>query len=130
MRVIPWAIVVMVVAIGESASAHDLEHAFTTPRGLSPWDLLAGLMLSTIATLYLLGVRRLVTRGASHPVTESAAFTAGVVTLLATILPPLDTLSLERFSVHMAQHELLMLVGVPLMMAGRPLAPCVCGLPE
>jgi cytochrome c oxidase assembly factor CtaG len=52
-----------------------------------------------------------------------------VLVLLAAILPPIDSLALERFSIHMAQHELMMLVGVPLMMAGRPLAACVLGLP-
>jgi cytochrome c oxidase assembly factor CtaG len=119
----------MIVVVSRSASAHDLGHALTTPRGLSPWDALAGLMLITIAALYALGLRHLAARGASHPLTESVAFTTGLVVLLASILPPLDTLSLERFSVHMAQHELMMLVGVPLMMAGRPLAACVWGLP-
>lgn len=123
------AIVVMIAAVGGSVSAHDVGHALTTPRGLSPWDVLAGLMLITTAVLYGAGLRHLAVRGASHPITESLAFTAGVVALLASILPPLDTLSLERFSVHMAQHELMMLVGVPLLMAGRPLAACVWGLP-
>lgn len=128
MRVTLATIAVMIAAAG-SASAHDLGDALTTPRGLSPWDVLAALMLVTIAALYGMGVRRLAARGASHPVSESAAFTGGVVALLASILPPLDTLSLERFSVHMAQHELMMLVGVPLLMAGRPLAACMWGLP-
>src|SRR6185503_14320225 len=45
------------------------------------------------------------------------------------ILPPLDSLSIQFFSVHMIQHELMMLVGAPLMIFGRPSQRCVAGLP-
>jgi putative membrane protein len=45
------------------------------------------------------------------------------------VLPPLDALAVQRFSAHMLQHELLMLVGAPLMIAGRPLATGMLGLP-
>jgi cytochrome c oxidase assembly factor CtaG len=46
-----------------------------------------------------------------------------------SILPPLDSLSIQFFSVHMIQHELMMLVGAPLLIFGRPLQRCVVGLP-
>jgi cytochrome c oxidase assembly factor CtaG len=46
-----------------------------------------------------------------------------------SILPPLDSLSIQFFSVHMIQHELMMLVGAPLVIFGRPLQRCVAGLP-
>ena len=45
------------------------------------------------------------------------------------ILPPLDSLAIQLFSVHMVQHELMMLVGAPLLIAGRPLPRCLAGLP-
>jgi putative membrane protein len=48
---------------------------------------------------------------------------------MLSILPPLDSLSLQLFSVHMIQHELMMLVGAPLLIFGRPLQRCVAGLP-
>ena len=49
--------------------------------------------------------------------------------MLIAILPPLDRLSAERFSAHMLQHELLMLVGAPLIVAGRPMATALFALP-
>ena len=49
---------------------------------------------------------------------------------MVSILPPIDNLSLQYFSIHMIQHELMMLVGAPLLMLGRPLQRCIAGLPE
>lgn len=123
-------LVLALAAGGVVASAHGLEHELTTPRALSPWDLAATALLALVGGLYVLGVRRLRTRGATHPAHETAAFACGWLTLLATVLPPLDALALERFSAHMAQHELMMLAGVPLLMAGRPLPACLFGLPR
>jgi putative membrane protein len=40
---------------------------------------------------------------------------------MASVLPPLDALAVELFSVHMLQHELMMLIGAPLVTLGRPL---------
>jgi cytochrome c oxidase assembly factor CtaG len=37
------------------------------------------------------------------------------------VLPPLDTLAVQLFSIHMVQHELMMLIGAPLVTFGRPL---------
>jgi putative membrane protein len=42
----------------------------------------------------------------------------------------MDDAASSLFSVHMAQHELLMLVGAPLMIVGRPLVPWLWALPE
>jgi hypothetical protein len=42
--------------------------------------------------------------------------------------PPIDGLAVQRFSVHMLQHEMLMLIGVPLLIAGRPLATWLWGV--
>ena len=79
-----------------------------------------GLLLVT-GTLYVVGSVRLAHRGGVHRSFERIAFALGWVALLATVVPSLDTLSVQLFSIHMVQHELMMLVGVPLMIAGRPL---------
>lgn len=55
---------------------------------------------------------------------------AAVVTLLLTLVSPLDPLSDRLFVAHMAQHELLMLVAAPLLVAGRPLVPMLWALPR
>jgi putative membrane protein len=95
---------------------------------ISPWDLLAVVVLATIGLLYAVGRRRMARR-ATPPRVEQWVFWSGWTVMLAAVLPPIDWLALERFSAHMLQHELLMLVGVPLMIAGRPLAACVWGVP-
>lgn len=75
--------------------------------------------------LYLCGIRRLrraAPRSAGIPLSQAACFHVGLATLAVALLSPLDTLGGALFSLHMVQHELLMLVAAPLLVAGRPLA--------
>lgn len=110
--------------------AHGLGEELTTPRALSPWDLLAIAVLLVTALLYTRGTLRMARRGAIQRVHEPIAFVIGWLALMASILPPLDALALQLFSAHMAQHELMMLIGAPLLIAGRPLSACLWGLPD
>ena len=111
-----------------TAFAHEGAH--DPPPSTSAWDLLAiGLVLAG-GLLYALGRRRLRQRGATQRLIEPAAFWVGWSAMMAAVLPPLDHLAVERFSAHMLQHELLMLVGAPLMVAGRPMTVWLWGLPE
>jgi putative membrane protein len=98
--------------------------------GMSAWDVLAVLLLLAGGVLYAAGQRRMARRAATIRRAERGAFWAGWAVMLAAVLPPLDRLAGERFSAHMLQHELLMLVGVPLMIAGRPLAAWLWGVPD
>ena len=41
----------------------------------------------------------------------------------------MDRAAALTFSMHMAQHELLMLVGAPLLIVGRPIVPWLWALP-
>jgi cytochrome c oxidase assembly factor CtaG/cytochrome c2 len=50
--------------------------------------------------------------------------------MAGAVLPPLDGLATQLFSAHMAQHELMMLVAAPLMIAGRPMSTCLWGMPD
>jgi putative membrane protein len=113
-----------------SASAHNgVVHSSNAPGPLSPWDLAALAMLVLMGTLYAAGSYRLARRGAVQRRWERAAFAVGWVTMMAAVLPPLDRLAIELFSAHMVQHELMMLIGAPLLMAGRPVPVCLAGLP-
>jgi putative membrane protein len=85
--------------------------------------------LILIAGLYLAGSVRLNARGGRRPVFEPVAFGVGWAALLAAVWPSFDAAAITRFSAHMAQHELMMLVGAPLVMAGRPLSTCLWALP-
>lgn len=102
----------------------------TEPGALSIWDLAVVALLSAMGMLYLRGAMRLRDRGAVQPWREPAAFACGWIVLVVTVMPPIDSLAIELFSIHMIQHELMMLVGAPLVMAGRPLSTCLWGLPS
>jgi putative membrane protein len=85
-----------------------------------PW-LIA--LLGASAGLYALGVRRLWRRaGRGRGITpgHAARFAAGWLALFAALVSPIDALGAELFSVHMVQHELLMVVAAPLFVLSRP----------
>lgn len=115
----------------------DQRHSINTPRAFSPWDLGVLLLLIVVGSLYFFGAIRLARRAhvtspaspARNTLCEPIAFAIGWGTLVLSSLPPLDSLSIQFLSVHMIQHELMMLVGAPLVIFGRPLQRCVAGLP-
>jgi putative membrane protein len=129
MRVALGAALAMLLPI--VAEAHGIDaHLSSDPRVFSFWDqaVLAG--LTVFGTFYWMGTRQLRVRGAMQSRLERIAFGAGWVALVVAILPWFDAAAIEYFSAHMAQHELMMLVGAPLIVAGRPLSTCLWGLPD
>jgi putative membrane protein len=98
-------------------------------HAMSPWDVATTAALAGVAVLYLVGTLRQLRRDA--PVRyERIAFWAGWTAAVAVIVPPVDSWAATLFSAHMFQHEILMLVAAPLMVAGRPVAPVLWALPE
>jgi putative membrane protein len=95
-------------------------------------DVLAASTLLIALTLYVVGLWRLHRRGAlAHvPKREITCVLAGWLVLAFALLSPIATMSEWLFSVHMTQHELLMLVAAPLLAIGRPLVPMLWALPE
>jgi putative membrane protein len=87
-------------------------------------DPFAMVVLAASGSLYLAGLTRV-----SVPRGELAAFAGGWLTMAVALLSPIATLSEALFSVHMTQHELLMLVAAPLLTLGRPLVPMLFALP-
>jgi putative membrane protein len=125
------AITVLLAALVQvTLAAHGVAEGLNEPRALSPWDVFATALLIALGFLYALGSRRMSVRHAVHPRRERICFWCGWVTLLGSILPPLDALALQSFAAHMAQHELMMLLGAPLLIAGRPLSTCLWGLTQ
>lgn len=89
-----------------------------------------GLFLAAWA--YATGTARLWTeagRGAGISVKYAALYGTGLALLIVALLSPVDTFGEELFSMHMVQHELLMLVVAPLLVAGRPLAAFIWAFP-
>jgi putative membrane protein len=77
-------------------------------------------------TVYGVGLWRLWrTVGVGHGVRriEALAYALGLLSLAVALLSPLDFLSDLSFAAHMSQHEILMLVGAPLIVLGRPWIP-------
>jgi putative membrane protein len=87
-------------------------------------DLFAITFLTLTATLYAIGCTRVRVRRA-----DALAFSAGWLVLAVALLSPIATVSEVLFSVHMTQHELLMLVAAPLLTLGRPVVPILMALP-
>ena len=93
------------------------------------WDpLIAGLLLVS-GLLYTAGLVR-TRRTALVSRWPPIAFAAGWLTLVAALLSPIHRLSSLLFSVHMTQHELLMLVAAPLMVMSRPMVVMLWALPR
>ena len=88
------------------------------------------LLLAAAALMYLLGTVQLQRRGARVRQVERAAFWIGWAAMFAAVAPSIDAASARSFSWHMAQHELLMLIGAPLMIVGRPILPWLWALPR
>ena len=99
---------------GEAAPAWDR-------WSFEPWVLA---LLAAAALLYAVGVARLWRRaGAGRGVTRMHVlrFAAGWAVLVAALASPIDAMGGALFSAHMVQHELLMVLAAPLLVAARPL---------
>jgi len=59
-----------------------------------------------------------------------AAFMTGLFSVWAAVASPLATLDHQSLTIHMMKHLLLMTVAAPLILAGTPAFPLVCGLPK
>ena len=92
-------------------------------------ETLGSLVLAGALAAYVRGWWRLRRRGHAPPAWRLAAYALGVVTIAAALVG-LDELADERFSVHMIQHLLLMMVAAPLLALGDPLPLVLWGLPR
>jgi cytochrome c oxidase assembly factor CtaG len=88
------------------------------------FDVLMAVPLAVTFAMYARGLTRV-----RPPRAEVASFVSGWIVLVVALLSPVATLSEVLFSVHMTQHELLMLVAAPLITLGRPVVPMLWALP-
>ena len=92
----------------------------------------AGLILAA-GLAYALGTARMWRRaGAGRGISfvNAGCFGAGLGVLLIAVLSPLHHAAQELLWAHMVQHELLMVVAAPLLIAGRPLVAVPVRLPK
>lgn len=98
------------------------------------WDWEPGIVIPLVvsAVLYARGLRLLWDEhvGRGIRVWEATCFAAGWIITGLALLSPLHELSEQFFSLHMVQHELLMVLAAPLLVLGRPLVPMIWALPS
>lgn len=124
-RLCLWTAVL--VAIRPRSSPAHVDVPPTGPGDLwSAWSsdpvVLTGLALLAIG--YGLGVHRLWRRAGFRrglALWQVASFAAGMTTLSASLVSPLEGLGEALFSAHMGQHIVLTAVAPPLLLLGRPL---------
>jgi putative copper resistance protein D len=87
------------------------------------FDLLPCAFLAAAAALYLAGVRR---RRKWYPhraphAWRSLSFLVGLLAIALALESPLDAYADRSFSLHMAQHAVLMMLAAPALVLGEPL---------
>jgi cytochrome c oxidase assembly factor CtaG len=112
------------VAASGCFSGSEIAGWTTDPAVIAPL-LIGGL-------LYGVGVARL-WRGAGlgHGATmrQVACFAGGWLLMAIAVVSPLHELSLQLFSVHMVEHELVMAAAAPLLVLARPFGPMLWAFP-
>jgi len=89
--------------------------------------------LGLVALLYALGLRRLARRGRFGRAVKPRHviyFALGLLFTLVALTSPLDTLDTRLFSLHMAQHMILLMVAPPLLLIGKPIPVLLVGAPH
>jgi putative membrane protein len=108
-----------------ATNARELEHTWT-------WFPLVVFMLGASLTIYTTGLIRSRRERRVHILRnwQATSFYFGWALLAGALVSPMHKVGSALFSVHMTQHELLMLVVAPLIVMGRPLIAFLWALPE
>jgi cytochrome c oxidase assembly factor CtaG len=116
--------------VDASAVAHEGVH--TGQSIWTRWNFDPELLIPVVVLtgLYLRGLSVWRERSREHPPWRTASYLAGMAMLVAAIETPLDALAEHHFSMHMIQHELLMMFVAPLILLGAPTTPVLRGLPR
>ncbi|PYQ66671.1 MAG: hypothetical protein DMF54_07040 [Acidobacteria bacterium] len=101
---------------------------------MNHWTLDPPVLASLLVTgaLYAVGaarLRRSAGRGRGVTDRQLLSFAGGWIALVLSLHSPIAAVSEFLFSVHMTQHEILMLVAAPLLVLARPLGVFVWALP-
>lgn len=112
------------------AGAH-LVGSTSGASGVWQVDPVAVLLLALTAALYWRGTniqRRRSLADRAQFIRKQYFFWGGWFTLVVALATPIDTLGEQLFSVHMIQHELVMVVAGPLLVLARPTSALLLGL--
>jgi putative membrane protein len=130
MRPLTGPIVLLLSALAGPALAHGTPVSPTQfDWSRDPW-VVAPLALSL--ALFLAGRVRLgrrAVRGAPDLARRTGAFLVGWAALALALVSPLHQAGERSFTAHMIEHEMMMLLAAPLLVAARPLAVMIWAFP-
>jgi cytochrome c oxidase assembly factor CtaG len=124
-----------VVLPGVLVLAPAVCHAHAGGHDAAAWTFEPGVVLPLLAALfaYAIGSHRLARRSARGWLTRRPGrgwFALGWSVLALALVSPLHAGGEHSFALHMAEHELLMLVAAPLLVLARPLGTLLWALPR
>lgn len=93
-------------------------------------DPAALVLIPLAALLYARGLASLGSHRRFHDGWRPQLFYLGLAAAFTVLVGPLDHLADELFLAHMAQHVVLVLVAVPLVLLGAPVVPIMRGVPR
>lgn len=122
------------IPLGPFANDGVLPFHDIIPEGMPWWqawhfDPYISIPIALAAFLYLRGLFRWERRSREHPWWRTACYLGGIALLLLALQSPLDPLGLHHFTFHMIQHELVMMIAIPLILLGAPTTPTLRGMP-
>jgi putative membrane protein len=129
-----FALSVLVISLllgAGRAAAHGLDDdAAGATWTFDPWVVVP---LALFGLLYAIGSARLWQRAEGGRAAFAGRFAFGIIggtTLAAALMSPLHWLGEHIFTFHMIEHEIVMAVSAPMLVAARPLAAVLWGLPR
>jgi putative membrane protein len=119
-----------VIATATAAAAHTPSQVLTRAQAERAWSFEPAVVVPLVlaAGLFITGALRRRKRPGWLK-TQFGFFVAGWLTLVIGLVSPVHKLGALLFSVHMTQHELLMIIAAPLLVLSRPLVWFLWGLP-
>lgn len=115
------------VLVAAPALAHGGEHHDAPGWTWDPW-ITGPILLATL--LFAIGWRRLQGRSGQDRRRQLWLFASGMAVLSAALVSPLHEAGERSFAAHMFEHELLMLLAAPLLVASRPLPVMLWAFPS
>jgi cytochrome c oxidase assembly factor CtaG/cytochrome c2 len=119
-----------IVALMHPAGPVHAELGQATGWTFEPGVVVTLLVLSAVYAVGVARLWRLAGAAAGIRRWQPWCFAAGSAAIVAALMSPIDAASTELSSVHMVQHELLILVAAPLLVAGLPLLGMLFALPR
>lgn len=109
--------------------AHGAEHDVDWWRA---WNFDPEIVIPVVLAglIYVDGLGRWRDRSRPHARWRIASYFGGLALLLLALESPLDTLGAHHFAFHMVQHEVLLMLAIPMILLGAPTTPSLLGMPR